>query len=142
MASPESRERREMAGFLAGVPRSTRHHAGMATGSENDRKPLIFLEGAIKSPPFTAAGREEAGTRLREIQEGESLGMPTSRPMPSIGPRVHELRIRDAEHDWRIIDRIDPAVILIVAVFAKATRATPKRVIDQCRRRLNNYDAR
>ena len=72
-----------------------RHNAKMSTGEEERRKPLVFLEGAIKTPPFTSEGREEAGTRLREIQEGESLGMPISRPMPSIGPRVHELRIRD-----------------------------------------------
>jgi phage-related protein len=115
----------------------------MSNGSEEiPRKPLIFLEGAIKTPPFTADGREEAGTRLREIQEGDSLGMPISRPMPSIGARVHELRIRDEGHNWRIIYRIDPAVILVVAVFAKTTRATPGPVIDQCKARLKRYDAR
>ena len=56
----------------------------MSTGPA--RKPLVFLQGLIKSPPFTSEGRSEAGTRLREIQEGEALGMPTARPMPSIGP--------------------------------------------------------
>jgi phage-related protein len=94
------------------------------SGEGRDRKPLVFLEGEIKSPPFTPAGREEAGTRLREIQEGESLGMPISRPMPSFGPRVHELRIRDEGHNWRVIYRIDADAILVVVVFAKSTRAT------------------
>jgi phage-related protein len=112
----------------------------MSTGPA--RKPLLFLQGVIRTPPFTAEGRLEAGTRLREIQEGESLGMPISRPMPSIGARVHELRIRDEEHNWRIIYRIDEDRILIVDVFAKKTRTTPKPVISACKARLKRYDDR
>jgi phage-related protein len=102
----------------------------------------LFLQGAIKTPPFSVEGRVKAGTRLREIQEGESLGMPISRPMPSIGPGVHELRIRDEGHNWRVVYRIDEDRIVIVDVFAKATRATPKRVIDACKARLKRYDER
>lgn len=105
------------------------------------RKPLVFLEGEIKTPPFSESGREEAGTRLREIQEGISLGMPISRPMPSIGPGCHELRIRDERHNWRIIYRIDAEEILVVAIFAKTTRTTPRPIIDACKRRLRDYDA-
>jgi phage-related protein len=112
----------------------------MSTGPA--RKPLIFLQGSIKSPPFTTEGRSEAGTRLREIQEGQALGMPASRPMPSIGPGVHELRIRDAGHNWRIIYRIDADRILIVEVFAKTTRATPRTVIEACPARLKRYEGR
>lgn len=61
--------------------------------------------------------------------------------MPSIGERCHELRIRDAEKNWRIIYRIDDDAILIVEVFNKSTRTTPKNVIDICRKRLSKYDA-
>ena len=68
--------------------------------------------------------------------------MPASRPMPSIGPRVHELRIRDAGHNWRMIYRIDADRILIVEVFAKTTRATPSTVMEACRARLNRFDRR
>ena len=58
-------------------------------------KPLVWLEGEIKSPPFTQAARLEAGFLLRSLQQGEKLSLPHSRPMPSVGPRCHELRIRD-----------------------------------------------
>ncbi|WP_434685765.1 type II toxin-antitoxin system RelE/ParE family toxin [Pseudanabaena minima] len=47
--------------------------------------------------------------------------------MGSIGERCHELRIRDAEKNWRIIYRIDDDVILIVDIFNKSTRTTPKK---------------
>src|SRR5438270_11580647 len=53
---------------------------GMAAG----RKPLVWLHGEVKTPPFTKEGRVEAGTLLRRLQEGERLGMPVSRPMSSI----------------------------------------------------------
>lgn len=60
--------------------------------------------------------------------------------MPSIGPRCHELRVRDEDRNWRIIYRIDTDVIAIVDVFAKESRQTPRPVIDRCQRRLRAYD--
>jgi phage-related protein len=108
--------------------------------AEQPPKPLAWLHGEIKTPPFSRAARLEAGTLLRRLQDGESLGMPHSRPMPGIGPRCHELRVRDEDQNWRIIYRIDTDVIAIVAVFAKDTRQTPKPVVDSCKRRLRAYD--
>jgi phage-related protein len=57
------------------------------------------------------------------------------------GEGCHELRIRDADKNWRIIYRIDDDAILIVEVFNKSTRATPKNVIEVCKKRLSKYDA-
>lgn len=62
--------------------------------------------------------------------------------MPSIGARCHELRIRDQEHNWRLIYRVDSDAILVVDLFAKKTRQTPREVIDVCKTRLKNYDNR
>ena len=41
--------------------------------NEPSRKPLVWLKGEIKTPPFTAEGRKEAGLLLRLLQEGERL---------------------------------------------------------------------
>ncbi len=60
--------------------------------------------------------------------------------MPAIGPRCHELRVDDAGVAWRIVYRIDPDAIVILEVFSKKTRTTPKTVIEACRRRLGEYD--
>jgi hypothetical protein len=65
-------------------------------GHGDDRQALVWLRGEVKTPPFSAAARLEAGTLLRRLQGGERLSMPHSRPMPSIGSRCHELRIVDA----------------------------------------------
>lgn len=104
-------------------------------------KPLAWLRGEVKTPPFSRAARVEAGKLLRRLQQGESVVLPQSRPMSSVGPRCHELRIQDENRAWRIIDRLDSDAIVIVDVFAKTTRATPKRVIEDCQRRLRAYDA-
>lgn len=106
----------------------------------NGRKPLVWLHGEIKTPPFSKQARIEAGTLLRLLQEGESVGMPHSRPMPSIGRRCHELRVRDENRNWRIVYRLDDHAIVIADVFAKTTRQTPKHVLQSCARRLRRYD--
>jgi len=103
-------------------------------------KPLVWLEGEIKTPPFSQKARLEAGYLLRRLQQGETLGMPHSRPLPSIGPRCHELRINDERTTWRIVYRIDSDAIVILEVFSKKSRTTPKAVIDVCKKRLKEYD--
>ncbi len=102
-------------------------------------KPLVWLEGEIKTPPFSQAARLEAGYLLRKLQQGETLGMPHSRPMPSIGSRCHELRINDESATWRIIYRLDADALVILEVFSKS-RATPKAVVNACKRRVKDYD--
>jgi len=57
-------------------------------------KPLVWLHGEIKTPPFGATARLEAGYLLRRLQRGELIGMPHSRPMSTIGRRCHEPRPR------------------------------------------------
>ena len=103
-------------------------------------KPLVWLHGEIKTPPFGQAARLETGLLLRRLQQGENLAMPHSRPMPDIGARCHELRIRDRDKMWRVIYRIDDDAIVIADVYHKTTREMPKIVIDNCRKRLKRYD--
>lgn len=85
-------------------------------------KPLIWLKGEIKTPPFSKEVRIEAGCLLRNLQEGFKLSLPHSRPMPSIGKRCHELRITDRNEIWRIVYRIDSDAIIVADVFKKNAR--------------------
>ncbi|MDC0261703.1 type II toxin-antitoxin system RelE/ParE family toxin [Planctomycetaceae bacterium] len=103
-------------------------------------KLLVWLKGEVKTPPFSKAARIETGTLLRLLQEGETIGLPHSRPMPSIGKRCHELRITDENAIWRVIYRIDNDAILILEVFKKKDRKTPQTVIDRCKSRITTYD--
>lgn len=108
---------------------------------EHQSNPLVWLHGEVKTPPFMPEARIEAGVLIRQLQKGEFIGLPSSRPMPSIGRSCHELRVRDADKNWRIIYRIDADAILIVEVFNKTTRTTPKNIIEVCKKRLSKYDA-
>lgn len=104
-------------------------------------KPLVWLRGEIKTPPFGAAARLEAGFLLRRLQEGEMLGLPHSRPMPEIGGACHELRIIDRDQTWRIIYHLDADAVVMLDVFSKKTPRTPNSVIENCRQRLAQYKA-
>ena len=104
-------------------------------------KPLVWLHGEVKTPPFSSEARIEAGFLLRRLQAGERLSLPHSRPMPSIGDRCHELRVQDERRTWRIVYRIDADAIVILEVFEKTTRSTPKRVVDVCKQRIKRYES-
>jgi phage-related protein len=107
------------------------------------QKGIVWLHGEVKTPLFSIDARRQAGFLLRLLQEGHLLSMPDSRPLPSVSPRCHELRIRDSAKGviWRVVYRIDADAIIIGEIFAKKTQKTPAQVIDNCRKRFNRYDA-
>ena len=107
--------------------------------SDSHSKPIVWLSGEVKTPPFSLEARLEAGFLLRKLQEGENLSLPVSRPMPSIGSQCHELRITDEDKAWRIIYYIDADAIVILDVFKKTTQRTPAAVIKNCKKRLQRY---
>ena len=105
------------------------------------RKPVVWLAGEVRTPPFSEHARIEAGTLLRYLQEGENVGLPHSRPMPTIGKHCHELRIPDETTTWRVVYRIDEDAIVILEVFSKKDRQTPQLIISTCKERIRRYDA-
>ena len=104
-------------------------------------KPLVWSHGEVKTPPLGESARIEPVYLLRLLQRGDVLSMPQSRPLRSIGPHCHELRIVDADKTWRIVYRVDADAVVIAEVFAKKTKATPKHVLANCKRRLRQYDS-
>jgi len=102
-------------------------------------KPLVWMHGEVKTPPFSKVARIEAGLLLRKLQRGEKLSMPHSRPMPSIGNWCHELRINDANATWRIVYRTDQDSIVVLEVFEKKTRQTSAYIVEICKQRLRKY---
>ena len=103
-------------------------------------KPLRWIHGEVKTPPMSGGARREMGELLRDLQEGLTLALPHSRPMPDIGKRCHELRVNDAEHVWRLIYRLDADAIVVLEVFDKKTRKTPQHVLAACQARMKAYD--
>jgi len=104
-------------------------------------KPLVWLHGEIKTPPPSSEARMGAGYLLRKLQMGELLSLPHARPMPSIGLRCYELRIDDQNKTWRIVYRIDHDAIVILEVFEKNAQKTPRKVVENCKRRIRLYES-
>lgn len=90
-------------------------------------------------PPFSDRAKEECAQLLRQLQRGEMLGMPQSRPMKEIATGCHELRVRDKNVNWRLMYYMDERCIVILKIFPKKTRKTPEDVKDVCQKRLRNF---
>ena len=71
------------------------------------------------------------------VANGEPIALPRSRPMPSIGRGVHELRIKDTSGQYRVFYYTKlKNDILVFHFFKKKTQATPKKEIELAKRRL------
>ncbi len=83
------------------------------------------------------AVREDLSDALAKLELGLSLSMPLSRPMPSIGPRVHELRFRDRSGIYRVVYFLAlNRVVHVLCAFKKTTQKTEQRYIELAKQRL------
>ena len=109
--------------------------------AEPPRK-VLFRLVELKTPPVPEQVRIDSGTLLSLLQDGVMLELPISRPMPSIGAHVHELRLSDPSGEWRIIYRIEDDIILLVDRFKKTSRKTEQADIRRSKQRLAAHDSR
>src|SRR5580704_7575018 len=101
-------------------------------------KAALFHPAAIDAiRSFPADVRRELGKLLYDLQTEARLGMPQSRPMPSVGSGIHELRVRDRSGVYRAFYYLKSARgVLIVHAFMKKTQATSQQDIEIGRKRL------
>jgi len=59
--------------------------------------------------------------------------------MPAIGTSCHELRVVDEKVNWRILYALRSDAVVILEVFEKKKRATPKQILDVAKRRFKKY---
>ena len=65
---------------------------------------IQFLKPCIqKIQEFPEETREDLLDAVARLEEGHHLSFPMTRPMPSRGSGVHELRFRDREGIYRVI---------------------------------------
>ena len=86
---------------------------------------------------FPTEVREDLADALARLDQGVKLSMPISRPMPSIGRSVHELRLRDSNGIYRVIYVfLGDGVLCLLHAFTKKTQTTPKQNIELAKKRL------
>jgi phage-related protein len=86
---------------------------------------------------FPQQVRQSLGKAIWELQQGIHLGMPISKPMPSVATGVEELRVKDASGAYRAFYYARSARgILIFHAFEKKSRQTAESDIKLGRKRL------
>lgn len=86
---------------------------------------------------FPEGVRREVGKAIFDLQKGEKLSMPLSRPMPSVAPGVEELRVKDRSGAYRAFYFTKLAgAVLIFHAFEKKSARTPTHEIALGRKRL------
>ena len=98
-------------------------------------KSAEFLGDAIEVlRAFPDKARQDAGFQLDKVQRGEEPD--DSKPMPSIGAGVKEIRIRDEAGAFRVVylARLADAVY-VLHCFQKKTQETSQKDIKLARKR-------
>ena len=101
-------------------------------------KPLSFLGTSLDElRAFPETARREAGHQLDQVQRG--LEPDDWKPMPSVGPGVREVRIRDRAGAYRVIyTATRPEAVYVLHAFQKKTQATAKRDLDLAEARFRD----
>jgi len=99
-------------------------------------KPVVFLGDSLRRVrEFPDNARRTVGHELRDVQFGEEPN--DWKPMPSVGPGVREIRVREASGAFRVIYVAHlEAAIYVLHAFQKKTQKTPQHDIDLARERL------
>jgi phage-related protein len=101
-------------------------------------KQAVFHPRAIETiRGFPEEVKDELGQCIFLLQQGKSLTMPHSRPMPGVGAGVEELRVRGRDGIYRAFyySRSKQGVLVFHA-FVKKTAGTPWQDMELGRRRL------
>lgn len=87
--------------------------------------------------------RQKVGRAVLDLQDGQFLSMPLSKPMPRVALGVWELRIHGPDGQYRLFYwPKHETKVLVFHAFVKKTRDTPDHEIALGRKRLKEmWDA-
>lgn len=98
-------------------------------------KPILFAGDSLKRlREFPEEARQDVGYQLDRVQRG--LAPNDSKPMPTVGHGVEEIRVWEDSGTYRVIytARMADAVYVLHA-FQKKTQATPKHDLELAKQR-------
>jgi phage-related protein len=101
------------------------------------RAAIFHPAALIAIREFPARARRALGQAIWELQQEAKLGMPLSKPIPTVAAGVEELRVKDRTGACRAFYYVrSKRGILIFHAFEKQTQKTPKSEIKLGARRL------
>ncbi len=84
---------------------------------------------------------EDIYSLFDELSQGKSLGMPISRPLPSISKGLHELRLSGKAGEYRIFYFIKIGdAIYIVHASSKKKQSIDKKTTDLLKNRIRSIN--
>jgi phage-related protein len=93
--------------------------------------------GVIKG--FSASVKKDLGYLLYRLQAGETLTMPHSRSMRSVGKGCFELRVKSDDVTYRVFYMLKMEnKILVFHAFKKKTQKPPKHEIELAKNNLKD----
>jgi len=104
------------------------------------RRPLVWLHGEVKTPPFSAAARLETGVVLRRLQRGDAIGLPHVRPMPVLGARCAEIRNLRCDRNMAHPVSPGPGCSCHRRGVCEKDASNPKSILDTAKDRFRQYD--
>jgi phage-related protein len=98
---------------------------------------LTQCEKELKKFPDDVLGL--VADAVAKLRKNQTLTMPLSRSLPSLGKGVHELRIKDKTGQYRVVYvlKVKDAIYLVHA-FKKKTQTTPKKNVDLTIKRIKS----
>jgi phage-related protein len=101
----------------------------------NNPKPVKFVDSALDDlRAFPASARREAGHQIDQVQHGQEPD--DWKPMPTIGPGVREIKIRDITGAFRVVYVAKFAdAVYVLHCFQKKTLKTSKMDLDLAEKR-------
>jgi phage-related protein len=98
-------------------------------------KPVEFLDSALDDlRAFPISARREAGHQIDQVQHGQEPD--DWKPMPTIGPGVREIKIRDIAGAFRVVYIAKFAdAVYVLHCFQKKTQKTSKMDLDLAEKR-------
>lgn len=103
-------------------------------------KPIRFLGDSVERlRRFPEEARLQAGFQLWRVQQGERPG--DFKPMPTVGPGVQEIRVRDSSGAYRVIYLARRAeAVYVLHAFAKKSQATARHDMELAAKRLTELE--
>ena len=84
---------------------------------------------------------EDIYSLFDDLSQGKSLGMPISRPLPSIAKGLHELRLSGKAGEFRVFYLIKVGdAIYIVHACTKKKQVIDKKTTDLLKNRIRSID--
>lgn len=100
---------------------------------------MIIIPGPCRREieEFPEEIRGDLADALARLDAGLGLSMPLSRPMPSIGRGVHELRLGARSGAYRVVYAlVERGAVHLLHAFKKTTQTTPARNLNLAQQRL------